>query len=273
MDAQQQIDALERLARLRASGALSDAEYQSEKARLLTGVEKPDLEPLAIPDGDAAIWKKCWFVSTVAALVVLTLVWPWVGVVLGVLAVVALCGLADDKLDLGCAPYAACAAVALVSFGLAYLSHQYLHGGAAAAAAAEAAAAREQSRKLAENQAKEAREKAEEDAEEARKLKEDQEWANKWGITVDEYRALANAKSSAVASCVVEVTKYARWTAEQHGYDYSWSAVDAHRIRIDGQNVRMTNGFGGARDVSYSCVYDINTKEASVESVDGTPVL
>ena len=108
--------------------------------------------------------------------------------------------------------------------------------------------------------------KASEDAEDAQR-------AAQSGLTLQRYQFLKHeGRHVAAIACRQAVREQARWTSENSGglfgsIDFSWEIIDANNIRIRSRNVRMTNGFGGARDVSYSCTYNFTTNTPLVESI------
>jgi hypothetical protein len=102
----------------------------------------------------------------------------------------------------------------------------------------------------------------------AEKLEGDKKEAARMGLALAVYQRADDLAVGAHVDCASAVKSQAAWSASSDFLPkYSWS-VSGNEIIIDGNDVKMKNGFGGERNVSYSCRYDMNTRETEVTSVD-----
>lgn len=91
------------------------------------------------------------------------------------------------------------------------------------------------------------------------------------GVSVAVYERLDDASSTAHTRCRQAARDAAAWTVKNSGsffsMGYSWSVVDNETIRIRGDDLTMTNGFGAEKEVEYLCNYHIGSETARLLSV------
>lgn len=91
------------------------------------------------------------------------------------------------------------------------------------------------------------------------------------GVSLAVYERLDNAASTAHSRCRQAAREAAAWTVKNSGsffsMGYSWSIVNDDIIRIRGDDLTMTNGFGAEKEVEYLCNYHVDSETAVLLSV------
>lgn len=102
----------------------------------------------------------------------------------------------------------------------------------------------------------------------ARKADKEKSEARRMGVSLEQYRRGDESEVAAHSECRSEVAGMANWTASNNwGGGHSWR-IDGDVITIHGNDIKMTNGFGGERAVNYSCKYNLVTKTVVVTSLN-----
>lgn len=112
------------------------------------------------------------------------------------------------------------------------------------------------------------------EAEEVQKQKaasvaKDEEEARSMGLSYDDYIKAEHNAGSAHESCQNAVMGSASWSGANRYWTpkYSWS-ISGDIITISGHDITMKNGFGGEKEISYRCAYNVSTRQAIPLSVD-----
>ena len=97
-----------------------------------------------------------------------------------------------------------------------------------------------------------------------------EEYAAKWSVTPDEYRRAAKGINSAAHTCKDLASKVAQYDWESQGFFHgdlgSWKLINSGEAILEGDNLRMKNGFGVWKIVRYKCKYDVTLSRVSLLS-------
>lgn len=97
---------------------------------------------------------------------------------------------------------------------------------------------------------------------------EDEPKAREMGVSYDHYVKAKGMENAAHTACQIEAAGLAEWSGKPSWIpEYSWG-IDGDVITVIGHDVKMKNGYGGERAVTYTCSYNMSSKTPVITQVE-----
>jgi uncharacterized protein len=105
-----------------------------------------------------------------------------------------------------------------------------------------------------------------------KKYPEASKYSKKWSVGVEDFARAKEKLSSVAVDCKFMAQKRAKWDYDSMGFFHmaykSWSMSNKNEMNVWGDDLKLQNGFGAWRQVTYFCTHNLSSNNTVLNSVE-----